>query len=49
MDRLNLCSALMTFAGVSLASMAAAETPAPTAETFFQSYEGSWKCDARGW
>jgi hypothetical protein len=45
MTRLNLSIALFTVAGVSLPEVAAAQAPAPVAETFFQSYEGTWKCE----
>jgi len=45
MTRLNLGIALVTVAGTYLAGVGGARAQAPTAETFFQSYEGSWKCE----
>lgn len=46
MTRLHLSVALMSIAGTSLAGVAAAQAPQPTADTFFQSYEGTWKCES---
>lgn len=45
MTRLHLNVAVITIAGTSLVGTVAAQAPKPTAEAFFESYEGNWKCE----